>query len=294
MIRQDSTTSLASAGRNTSRPGTAAQRGQLLDRLVGGAVLADADGVVGEDVHDRDLHQRGQAHGPPGVVGEDEEARPVAAAAWSAPSRWRWPPRRAPGSRGAGCARPDCRAGRRRRRRTSGGSWSTAQRSADPPMSQGMACARALSTWPEESRPANPLGSAGRSGVRPPSRRELRAAGCVRARRPGPDRARGTRRTVPPRLRRAARPRAPMPSAKHRRRLRGRRSRRPRAGRGSVSSPARPRPRTARRGPSGSPRPASRSRCGCARRSAWAARARLGTCGTRARPRPGRWRRRRR
>ena len=76
-IRQVSTTSLASAGPEHQQPRHRPQRGQLLDGLVGRAVLADPDGVVGEDVHDRDLHQRGQAHRAAGVVGEDQEARPV-------------------------------------------------------------------------------------------------------------------------------------------------------------------------------------------------------------------------
>ena len=35
-----------------------AQRGDLLDRLVGRPVLAEPDRIVGEDVHDADLHQR--------------------------------------------------------------------------------------------------------------------------------------------------------------------------------------------------------------------------------------------
>ena len=37
--------------------GDGSQRGEVLDGLVGGAVLAHADRVVGEDVDDRDLHQ---------------------------------------------------------------------------------------------------------------------------------------------------------------------------------------------------------------------------------------------
>ena len=39
-----------------------AQRGEVLDRLVGRTVLAEADGVVGPDVGDRQLHQRGEPH----------------------------------------------------------------------------------------------------------------------------------------------------------------------------------------------------------------------------------------
>ena len=60
-IRQVSTTSFASAGPEHEEPGHRAQRRELLDRLVRRAVLADADRVVREDVHDGDLHQRREA-----------------------------------------------------------------------------------------------------------------------------------------------------------------------------------------------------------------------------------------
>ena len=50
-----------------------AQRGQVLDRLVRRAVLADADGVVAEDEHRPWLRERGQADGRAHVVEEDEE-----------------------------------------------------------------------------------------------------------------------------------------------------------------------------------------------------------------------------
>ncbi len=53
------------------------QRRELLHRLVGGAVLTDADRVVGEDVDDRNLHQRAEPEGRPHVVAEDEKTRPV-------------------------------------------------------------------------------------------------------------------------------------------------------------------------------------------------------------------------
>lgn len=45
--------STASAGRQVSRFGGQAQAGQLFDRLAGRAVLAEADGVVGEHVERR-------------------------------------------------------------------------------------------------------------------------------------------------------------------------------------------------------------------------------------------------
>ena len=53
--------------------GHGAERGQMLDRLVGRAVLAEADRIVGHHVDDRDAGERGDAHRRPGVVGEDEE-----------------------------------------------------------------------------------------------------------------------------------------------------------------------------------------------------------------------------
>ena len=55
--------------------GDAAQREELLDRLVRRSVLAHADRVVGEDIDDRKLHQRGKADGRFHVVGKDKEAR---------------------------------------------------------------------------------------------------------------------------------------------------------------------------------------------------------------------------
>ena len=54
-----------------------AQRGQVLDRLVGRAVLAEADGVVRPHVRHRQLHQRGQPHGVAHVVGEHQERAAV-------------------------------------------------------------------------------------------------------------------------------------------------------------------------------------------------------------------------
>ena len=49
------------------------QRGELLDRLVGGAVLADADRVVGEDEHDLGVGERGEPQRRAHVVEEHEE-----------------------------------------------------------------------------------------------------------------------------------------------------------------------------------------------------------------------------
>ena len=52
------------------------QRGQLLDRLVGRAVLAEPDRVVGEEVDHRQLHLRREADRAAAVVGEGEVGRP--------------------------------------------------------------------------------------------------------------------------------------------------------------------------------------------------------------------------
>ena len=54
-----------------------AQRGQVLDRLVGRAVLAQADGVVRPHVRHRQVHQRGQPDGVAHVVGEHQEGAAV-------------------------------------------------------------------------------------------------------------------------------------------------------------------------------------------------------------------------
>ncbi len=51
------------------------QRREMLDRLMRRTVLAEADGVVGEDVHDPDLHERGDAKRGSGVIGESTGTR---------------------------------------------------------------------------------------------------------------------------------------------------------------------------------------------------------------------------
>ena len=61
--------------------GDRAQRGEVLDRLVGRAVLAEADRVVGPHVGDRQLHQRRQPDRGAHVVGEDQERAAVDAGA---------------------------------------------------------------------------------------------------------------------------------------------------------------------------------------------------------------------
>ena len=61
--------------------GDGAQRGQVLDRLVGGAVAAEADRVVRPDEDRRQLHQRGQPDRRAHVVAEDQEGAAVDAGA---------------------------------------------------------------------------------------------------------------------------------------------------------------------------------------------------------------------
>ena len=81
IVRQATAVSLASAGRTKSRPGDGPQRGEVLDRLVGRAVLAQPDRVVRPDVGDRQLHERGQPDRAAHVVGEGEERAAVDAGA---------------------------------------------------------------------------------------------------------------------------------------------------------------------------------------------------------------------
>lgn len=59
--------------------GDRAEGGELLDGLVGGAVLAQTDGVMGPDVGDRELHQGGEPDGRAHVVAEDQERTAVGA-----------------------------------------------------------------------------------------------------------------------------------------------------------------------------------------------------------------------
>ena len=74
---QATAVSAVSAGRQTSRPGDQPQRRRVLDALVRGAVLAQADAVVREDVDHAPLHQRGHADGVAAVVAEGQEGAAV-------------------------------------------------------------------------------------------------------------------------------------------------------------------------------------------------------------------------
>ena len=57
--------------------GNRAQRRVVLDRLVGGAILAQADRVVRPHPQDRQAHERREPHAWAHVVGEDQERRAV-------------------------------------------------------------------------------------------------------------------------------------------------------------------------------------------------------------------------
>ena len=63
----------AICGTEQGRVGHGAHGGQLLDGLVGGAVLAHADGVVGQHVEHGQLHERRKPDAVLEVIGEDQE-----------------------------------------------------------------------------------------------------------------------------------------------------------------------------------------------------------------------------
>ena len=53
------------------------QAAQVLNGLVGRTIFADANGIVREDVNDRDFHQRRQADGRTRKVREDKESAAI-------------------------------------------------------------------------------------------------------------------------------------------------------------------------------------------------------------------------
>ena len=57
--------------------GDRAHGGEMLDRLVRRAVLAEPDRIVGHDEERADAHQRGQPHRRPRIVGEAEEGAAI-------------------------------------------------------------------------------------------------------------------------------------------------------------------------------------------------------------------------
>ena len=176
-----------------------AQRRELLDRLVGRAVLADPDRVVREDVDHGDLHQRREPDRAARVVREDEEARPERAAASRAPAR---------STIGGGGELADAEVevaaaalgglevacavegqARLRRRREVG-------RAADEPRHP---LGDARSAPGRTSRGSRcPSRRPGTRGCRRPSRPAARGAACARSRRRDRGTRRGTPRTAPP------------------------------------------------------------------------------------------------
>ena len=137
----------------------------MLNRLVGRAIFADCDGVVGPDVQVRNLHEGGQTNGGTLVVGEHEEGAAVrtgvgaqqdavgdAAHGELAHAKCSWRPNSlqfghclVAHSAGAKVAAPLRSV------------LLEPPRSAEPPQSSGMTAAMALSTEPEAPRVATPL-----------------------------------------------------------------------------------------------------------------------------------------
>ena len=74
---QHSAVSTASAGRSTWSRGHGAQGGQVLDRLVGRAVFAQADRVVSHDEDNPKTHQGREADRRATIVGEDQEGAAI-------------------------------------------------------------------------------------------------------------------------------------------------------------------------------------------------------------------------
>lgn len=67
----------AVAGTPHVHAGNEAQRGHMLHRLVGGAVLSHADGIVGEHPYHPFTHQRSQADDVAGVIRKHQERAAV-------------------------------------------------------------------------------------------------------------------------------------------------------------------------------------------------------------------------
>ena len=177
--RQASTTSFASRGPHVDHAGHGPDRGQVLDRLVGRPVLADADRVVRVDVDQRELHQRGQPQRAALEVGEDQEPGLVGAQLGQRQPVRRPPPPRARAPRNAGCARPGSSAlkvagalerqpGLVRRRQV--------RRAADQPRHPARHRVEHLAVGVAAAR--RPWRRRGTSGCRRPSRRAASGAAC--------------------------------------------------------------------------------------------------------------------
>ena len=110
----------------------------------------------------REFHHGGESDGPARVITEDKEGPPKGAN-FESDIPFTTPPWRARGYRSACSCRPESRA---EIARASEGERVLFEgpRSPEPPRNQGMFCASTFSTLPEASRPAIPLGSAGKTG----------------------------------------------------------------------------------------------------------------------------------
>ena len=151
----------------------------MFDRLVGGAVLAESDGVVGPDEGDGPFHQRREADGGSHVVAEGEEGAAVGPGAAVHLIPFRMEPiacSRMPKCRVRPYGLPgnsrDCRSAGRKLGSPSMVVLLDSARSAEPPHSSGSFGASAVSTLPEAARVATPLASGCPAGQR------LLPAGC--------------------------------------------------------------------------------------------------------------------
>jgi len=61
------------AGTYRDQSGNGAQRGKMLDWLMGRAIFSDSDRIMGENVNHRDFHQGAKTNRRPAVIAEDQE-----------------------------------------------------------------------------------------------------------------------------------------------------------------------------------------------------------------------------
>ena len=145
--------------------GDRAQAGELLDRLVGRAVLAEADRVMGEDVDHRQLHQGGEPDRRAARSRRRSGRWTTSGAASRARARSRSPPTRARGCR-SGTGRPCARFGLERLRCPR--VWTEVEpvRSAEPATARGPARRSRSGPCSRPSASPCPSGRARSSGCR--------------------------------------------------------------------------------------------------------------------------------
>ena len=206
--RLDDFVGVAGPDRVEARNG--AQRGEMLDRLVGRAVLTDADRVVREDEHGRQLHDRREADRRAHIVGEDQEGRAVRRADRTAPCRWRSRPSHARARRNACCGRHrlPARSDPAPSKVSGLGGRRQIGRAADQPAAR--AAAMAFSTLPPAVARRDALGVGREHGeLRRPSRPAACRRACVSSSSASiGDAPCGSGRTSPPMPRGAAAPRS--------------------------------------------------------------------------------------